>query len=473
MLRDARLRPAGRLPFTPAKERDTVEPPELPGSTRAGLHFPVLNWGQARVRIALVGGGQLAQKLVGFLIIAIMTRYFSKEALGEYFLAVAIGTIVAQATELGTSRHLIRSVARRTDDAMSQLSLVLSLRLPLMLGAFLLVSAGCLVIRPSLFPTLALVSLYLLLLDLQFTFAAFFVGLERYRMRTVIEVAGQAVLATLTLAVASAGGGLRALLWAYVAANAIVVLVTAAIVARRWGRPRIHWSRRTAWSVARQTLPIFGVTLLDTVHAKADTVMLGFLRPLPEVAAYSAAWRLLEVSRLAIRPISLIFFPICVALAAKHDWPGLRALFGRLTRTSLAIGALASLAVILAADLVVPIVFGPSYPDAIPLVRILFLGTPMVFTGLLAVALIHTLHLEAQAIRAGAWCVAANVLLNAAAIPLWGGTGAAAVSLATGALWTVWLARVVLGELAAGRGGEAGVDPGAAAMEEARMESVE
>jgi hypothetical protein len=59
---------------------------------------------------------------VGFLILAILTRRFSRTELGEYFLAVAIGTIVAQATELGPGRQLIR--------AGEQLSRVLSLRVP-------------------------------------------------------------------------------------------------------------------------------------------------------------------------------------------------------------------------------------------------------------------------------------------------------------------------------------------------------
>ena len=425
-----------------------------------------------RVRIALVGGSQLIQKLVGFLIIAIMTRYFSRESLGEYFLAVAIGTIAAQATELGTSRHLIRAVARRPADARDELARVLSLRLPLMLAAFLLLNAACLLLRPSLVPMLSVVSLYLLLFDLQYTFGAFFVGLERYRLRTAIEVAGQVALAGLTLFLASRGGGLRTLLWAYVAAYALVLVITAVVVSRRYGWPAVGWSRAGAWGVARQSLPIFGVTLLDAVHARADTVMMGFLRPMPEVASYAAAYRLLEVSRLGIRPVALIFFPICVALAARQDWPALRRLFGRLARMGLAVGTAAALLVILAADLVVRIVFGPGYADAAPLVRTLFLSTPLLFTGLLAVALIHTLHLERQAIRAGAWCVAANLLLNAAAIPLWGGLGAAVVTLATQALWTVWLASLVLGHLNAWvPPGED--DPSAYAMEEAKMESVE
>jgi len=431
-------------------------------------------WRETRVRIALVGGSQLLQKLVGFLIIAIMTRHFAREELGEFFLAAAIGTIAAQATELGTGRHLIRSIARDPSGARGQLSLVLSLRLPLMLLAFLAVNAACLAIRPSLSPTLLLVSLYLLLQDLQFTYSAFFVGLERYGTRVAVDVAGQVLLAGLTLGLAARGVGLRSLLWAYVGAYTVVLALTTVLVTARYGPPRLHWSRARAWAVARQSLPIFGVTLLDALHAKADTVMLGFLRPLPEVAAYAAAYRLLEVSRVGIRPVALIFFPICVGLAARHDWSGLRHLFGRLTRMSLAVGIAAALLVVAAADLVVPLVFGPRFADAVPLVRILFLGTPMLFTGLLAVALVHTLHLERQAIRSGLWCVAANVLLNAVAIPLWGPRGAAVVSLATQALWTVWLARGVLTHLdqtAAPVTGPA--EASSSALEEARMESVE
>ncbi|HEX6105830.1 MAG TPA: oligosaccharide flippase family protein [Gemmatimonadales bacterium] len=425
-----------------------------------------MNRSETGIRIALVGGSQLLQKLVGFLILAILTRHFSREALGTYFLAVAIGTIAAQATELGTGRHLIRTVARNRDDAIEQLSLVMSLRLPLMVLAFVLVNAACLVVRPSLAPILLVVSLYILLQDLQFTFAAFFVGLERYRIRVLLDVTGQAILAALTLLLASRDASLRSLLWAYVGAYAGVVALTTLLVTRRYGAIRLEWSRARAWSVARLSLPIFGVTLLDTLHAKADTVLLGFLRPLPEVAAYSAAYRLFEVSRLGIRPVALIFFPICVAVAARHDWPELRRLFGKLTRTSLLVGAAAALLVIAGAGLIVPAVFGPRYPDTVPLVRILFLGTPMLFTGLLTVALVHTLHLERQAIRAGSWCVGVNLLLNAAAIPLWGATGAAVVSVGTQTLWTVWLARVVLGHL------DDAVLP-ADAMEEARMESVE
>lgn len=406
-----------------------------------------MNWRQIRVNIVLVGGSQLLQKLVGFLVIAIMTRHLDRDRMGEFFFAAAIGTIAAQATELGTSRHLIRSVARDHANALVYLSGVISLRVPVMALTFLAVNAVCLVVKPSLSDTLVLVSLYLLFQDLVFSFSAFFVGLERYGYRVAIELLGQILLAGLTILLVWQGGGLQALLWAYVGTHATVLVVTTWIVRSSQGPLHLRWDLEAAQGLARQSLPVFGVTLLDAVHFKTGTVMLGFLRPLPTVAAYEAAYRLFEVSRLAIRPVALIFFPICVALAARQDWPELRRLFRKLSTTGLAVGAAVTVVVVAAAGLVVPVVFGPRYLDSVSLARVLFLAAPVVFIGLLAVSLIHTLHLELPAIRAAMCCIAVTVLLNALAIPLWGPVGAAWVTLITQTLWAAWLVRIVLRRL--------------------------
>jgi len=141
--------------------------------------------------------------------------------------------------------------------------------------------------------------------------------------------------------------------------------------------------------------------------------------------------------------VALIFFPICVGMAARHEWPQLRALFGKLTRISLLLGAAATLLVFAIAGLLVPLAFGAKYVDSIPLVRVLYLTAPVLFSGLLAVSLVHTLHLERYAIQAAVGCIIANVSLNAIAIPRWGPIGCAWVTVITQTLWTVWLGRIL------------------------------
>jgi O-antigen/teichoic acid export membrane protein len=406
-----------------------------------------VNWGEVRARILMVGGSQLLQKLVGFLVIALMTRHLARDQMGEFFLAAAIGLVAAQATELGTTRHLIRSIARDRPQALLHLGRVVSMRLPAMLLSFTVVNSACLLVKPSLSHTLLLVSFYLLLQDLQGSFNAFFVGHEHFGFRTMLEVMGQVLLAISTLVLVAGGGGLHTILLAYVIAYASVLLVTVTIIRTRYGPFRLRWDLKELTGVARLSLPILAVTLLDTVHFKADTMMMGFLRPLSDVAAYEAAYRLFEVSRVVVRPVSLIFYPVCVTLAAKHDWPELERVFRRLTRTSLGVGVVVTSGVLAAAGLIVPLVFGPKYTDSIPLVRVLFLTSPMLFTGLLAVLLVHTLHQERLAIRAALGCIVANVSLNLMVIPRWGPLGAAWVTCVTQTLWTAWLVRVVYRQL--------------------------
>lgn len=103
-------------------------------------------------------------------------------------------------------------------------------------------------------------------------------------------------------------------------------------------------------------------------------------------------------------------FPICVALAARHEWPPLRGLFRKLTISGLALGTVAAIIMLAIAHLVVPLEYGPRYPDSVPAVRVLYLTVPMVFTSLVAMSLVHTLHLEWMAIRAALFCIAANML---------------------------------------------------------------
>ena len=47
-----------------------------------------MNRERVRNSILMVGGSQLLQKLVGFLVIAVMTRHLAKDQMGEFFLVM-------------------------------------------------------------------------------------------------------------------------------------------------------------------------------------------------------------------------------------------------------------------------------------------------------------------------------------------------------------------------------------------------
>ncbi len=100
-----------------------------------------MNWQKIRTHIVMVTGSQLLQKADGIPGDRADDPPPRRAAeMGSSSWRSGIGTIAAQATELGTSRHIIRTVARNHAGALEELSRALSLRLPVMACVFLLVN---------------------------------------------------------------------------------------------------------------------------------------------------------------------------------------------------------------------------------------------------------------------------------------------------------------------------------------------
>lgn len=71
-------------------------------------------------------------KFVGYVIILLIARQLSQEAVGELFYVTALVAIVALFTNLGTGGYLTRAIAQEPDRATHHLSAILSVRLVLL-----------------------------------------------------------------------------------------------------------------------------------------------------------------------------------------------------------------------------------------------------------------------------------------------------------------------------------------------------
>ena len=149
------------------------------------------------------------------------------------------------------------------------------------------------------------------------------------------------------------------------------------------------------------------------------------------VASYEAGYKLLEVSRFAVRPAVMIFFPIAAAMAARAEWAGIAALVRRLVGVAGALGVVTAAAVLAVAGAVVPLVWGAQYADAVPILRVLSLTIPSLFVGTVALFLAGALHVERAAVLVTVAVLVANVAINTVAIPRWGALGAAWCTLLT------------------------------------------
>jgi PST family polysaccharide transporter len=381
-----------------------------------------------RTDLALAAVTEVVQRLSTYVVLAVLARHYDKAMIGDLFAVVAVASLTATATEFGTSRYLVREIARSPQDALDHLGAVLALRIPLVAAALVGLGLGAAILRPGLLPTMALAGGAVLASDLYYSFGAFFLGLRHVKLRLVTALVGPALLIPLVLGVAAVGAPFLAVLASWAAAQGAALAAAYLTVRRQFGPlPR----QADATRAARGAIAFFALGLLAVAHFKADTLLLYVLSSPVAVAVYESAYKLLELSRFALRPATMVFYPLAAASASEGRWDDFARLLRRGGAWAVGLGLGAALAMALLAPAVIRLVWGRNYLDAVPVVRSLFCAVPAVYLGIVATFAVGALGLEGKAARIVAGCLAANVGLNLVVIPRWGVVGAAWVTVAT------------------------------------------
>src|SRR6266511_5061708 len=279
-------------------------------------------WTKTRADLALATLAEVIQKLSGYAVLAILARHFDQPRMGKLFFAMALASVIAAGTELGTSRYLVRAVATGPEAALRRLGEVVALRAPLALGAFLLLAAGVRLIRPELTPIVLPAVAAGLLNDLSYTFGAFLIGSREVGLRIAAGLSGPAALVTLVAVAVSRDATLEQVLLCYVAAAVVPLTALAVVVRRRFGPVPLRGTGAGATAAARTSLPFFLLTALGVIHFKVDALLLFALATPAAVAIYEAGYKLFEVSRFVVRPTATVFFPVSSTLAGRGDWVG-------------------------------------------------------------------------------------------------------------------------------------------------------
>jgi O-antigen/teichoic acid export membrane protein len=167
------------------------------------------------------------------------------------------------------------------------------------------------------------------------------------------------------------------------------------------------------------------------------------LRSPAEAASYETAFKLMEVSRLLIRPAAMVFFPLCSVMAAQFAWEKLRRTATNLVLVTTVSGSLLGAAMAAISPWVMATVWGPVYADSGGVLRILCLSIPVLWVGLIGSFLAGALGREKQAAMGHGLSLLVNLGMNAAVVPLWGAVGAAWTTLAAQGVFSVWLILLV------------------------------
>lgn len=400
-----------------------------------------------QISIATLGHG--LEKIIALVVLTVLVRHVDKTVMGEFFFAISVCTAAALLNEFGTSRYLVRAVAQDKTSAAAYLGGVLRLRLPLL--ALTVVTINCIVAvtAPQLLWMFVFTSIYILAESLYFAFGSTLLGIGAISARVVSGLIGPLCLLVLVPTAIFLDWSFDRIVVVYAIATTVMATIGLAVVIRRIGRVTILRGAVSARSVIAQCSLLFAVNLLVLLHARIDEWMLAAMRDFREVAGYAAAYKLAEVSRTAIRPITMVLFPVFAAAVARAAWQQVRS-YAKRTLWSVALISLAvAICVIAVAPWIVPLLFGADYPETVAITRVLFLATPALFISYAAMPFNSSLHLDKQTLSFAVVSVALNFILNLFFIPRWGAIGAAWSTLVTESLFSVCMVVLLTSNLQA------------------------
>lgn len=341
------------------------QPAAPPAAAPPGLALGVLGRGAA-----MAAGARLLQLVLSVAMLAAVGRVLGAEGYGLFVLAMialAAGDVVVGG---GLTDSLVQraEITRAHEDASFWSTLLAALGL-YAAGWMLAGWLGGLFGQPGLAAVLAVL---LAALPVAALGAVPFARLQRaMRFATIAGIDSAA-------AILGAGAGLVLLLagqgvWALVAGELLRVgLRSGALLALGGYRPGLSGRPGHAAALFRFNAGTLGVRALAMLDRMLPRALIGALMGAQAVGLYAVAWRLYEqMNALLIHPLNVLALP--VAARAQADPQALRGLLEQATRLTTAVAFPAYLGMAALAPVLLPLIVGPGWGQAVPLVQIMLL----------------------------------------------------------------------------------------------------
>jgi O-antigen/teichoic acid export membrane protein len=183
--------------------------------------------------------------------------------------------------------------------------------------------------------------------------------------------------------------------------------------------PRLDWRQFLA-----EVAPIGAAAMVSALYFRCDLFFLEWWHGLTEVAAYNAAFRLVEALRVFPAAALAVFVPWLVR--ARTLAP-----LGRVGGVMALAGILACAATITVSSFAMAVVYGGRYPEAAPMLGVLALSVPLFFVNYALTHQVIAWNGQRAFLVITVAALVTNVTANLALVPAYGGMGAAWSTLAT------------------------------------------
>lgn len=396
-------------------------------------------WRMLLRRTAALLAGETAARAIGFAVVVLLARRLGPSGFGVVTLGLTLVTFFAYIVDSGTELLNVREVARTPSRFREIAEQMLGLRLMLSVVAAVVFIAGVEIVAKSPFTrdTVVLFAIILPAIALNLRWMA--LGVGGSRAIAAGNIASRLVVLLGALLLVSDSADLKRVPFLEAAAELAYGLIVLSVVGGSVGviRPRANLA---VWrSTLRQSVPFTVGGVARAMMSTFDIIVISLVLGPRDVGIYGVAAKPALFAAGAVALFSLSFLSAFSATAVGEA----ALLHGRALRTSF-LACVGMAAVLCAAAPLVPLVFGESYRDAVPVVAVIAWRIPVAVLGLMYSSVLIAHDRQTTVMRNSVVAVVPTITFSLVAILLFGLIGAAVASIAAAGLLFVLNYRSVM-----------------------------
>jgi O-antigen/teichoic acid export membrane protein len=359
--------------------------------------------------IGALAGGQLVTWVMTLAWTLIVPRLLGPANMGLIVTALAVTGVLSIILSLGTHLYLTRAVILDPENRSKLVGTAIVMRI---VTAPLLIVGAAIYAHVAHFGHEATIVLYLVAIMTALSLIndpmlAAFQAIERMKYMAysdVINKTGQSVIGIAVVAIGLGATG--------VTATMAIVAAVVVVLNLRWLHSYMHLemrpTKRMVVDLFRHSLSFWAVGLFATVYLWIDTVMLSLLTRPTVVGWYGVTTTLLQTLMFLPTMLATAWLPRLVA-AFKED--GHR----QLTRAAqtpveflFVVSVPVAAATVLAAGWIIPVLYGPAYHHAVPVMMILALCIPTTYLNIM----LNQVLVAAKRQVVWTWVMAGGLIVN-------------------------------------------------------------
>lgn len=375
---------------------------------------------------------EIISRLLQFVIFVYLARSLGKDNFGIFSFGLAFGLIVMVIVDFGLNQLFVREISRNKDLASKYLFNGIIIK-TLLAGLAMLIAY--LFLNIMNYPAQVKIVAYILLLfalmqsfnELCFSvFRAF----ERMYYEMCIKILRMLMLVGLIFYLVKNNYGLVVSVWAFPAAEFIVLGVAAFIVYTKFAKISFEFDYRFSNRIVKESSLFFFSAIFTTLYLYVDQIMISKLRNTAEVGIYSAAANI---------AIALVFIPL---MYANSIYPvisrfyikskkSLKLVYERSFKYMFVLGLPIAAGIFALSDKLILFLYGEEYSASAAVLAMLSGYIFLKFLNPVTGYTLMAINQQGTRLIGQASAAAINIALNFVLIPIYGIIGAAAATLIT------------------------------------------